>query len=144
MDALPHLNALLNASATFCLLRGYACIRRRQETRHKRWMLSAFALSCLFLASYLLYHYQAGHVEFRGSGPGRTAYLALLASHVVLAALVPFLALRVLWLAFRDRRPAHRRLARWTFPLWLYVSATGVLIWFLLYPLGLGERSPAP
>jgi uncharacterized membrane protein YozB (DUF420 family) len=98
-------------------------------------MLAAFAVSVLFLASYVVYHLQVGSVRFQGPPGVRAAYLVLLASHVLLAALVPVLALATIYFGLSDQRLRHRRWARWTFPIWLYVSVTGVLIYLILYHL---------
>jgi uncharacterized membrane protein YozB (DUF420 family) len=140
LAAAPHplasLNALLNASATVLLIVGWALIKRRHETAHRNVMLAAFGVSCAFLASYLTYHllFQLT-VPFAGPASIRRVYIAILVTHVVLAATVPFLAIVTIYLGLRDRRLAHRRLARWTFPIWLYVSVTGVVIYLLLYHL---------
>lgn len=96
-------------------------------------MVSAFVVSVLFLASYVIYHYNVGSVPFPGTGLIRTLYLAMLFTHVVLAAVVPFIAITTLYLAFRGNFVRHRRLARWTLPIWLYVSVTGVVIYVVLY-----------
>ncbi len=133
---LPALNAGLNALATVLLLVGRQRIRRGREGQHKALMLSAFACSVLFLASYLAYHLRiGGGVRFHGEGLARGLYLAFLASHVLLAAVVPFLALRVIQLGLRGERARHRRLARLAWPLWVYVGLSGILIYFLLYHL---------
>jgi len=130
---LPVVNACLNSIATVLLVTGYVLIRRGAETAHKRVMLSAFGVSNLFLVSYLVYHYTVGHVAFTGPSPVREIYYGMLFTHVVLAATVPFLAIATIWLGFRDRRQSHRRLARWTLPIWLYVSITGVIVYVMLY-----------
>lgn len=132
---LPTVNASLNATATVLLLVGYQLIKMRRETAHKRVMLSAFGVSMLFLTCYLVYHALVGHVPFLGPEPIRTIYHAMLTSHVILAATVPVLAGRTIYLGLRDRRAQHRRWAQWTFPIWLYVSITGVVIYFMLYHL---------
>ncbi len=132
------LNAALNALAGVLLVIGYVLIRRRRETAHKWTMLAAFVVSVLFLTSYLTYHYQSNWTETKFQGPlplRNWLYYPLLVSHVILAAMVPVLALRTIYLGLRDRREAHRRLARWTFPIWLYVSVTGVLVYLMLYYL---------
>jgi uncharacterized membrane protein YozB (DUF420 family) len=130
----PPLNASLNGLAGLLLVLGVWRIKRGDEVGHRRLMLSALACSALFLASYLTYHFGFElTVKYQGPDWGRTPYLALLLSHTVLAALVPFLALRTAWLGYRDDRERHRRLARITFPIWLYVSVTGVLIYLVLY-----------
>ena len=136
---LPHLNASLNALATVLLVAGYVLIRRRQETAHKWTMLACFAVSAVFLASYLTYHFQLEGIskKFPTYPPSavRATYYVILISHIVLAATVPFLAVATIWLGLANRRLAHRRLARWTFPIWLYVSITGVFVYLMLYQL---------
>jgi uncharacterized membrane protein YozB (DUF420 family) len=132
---LPHVNASLNLLATLFLVCGYICIRRRNEVAHRRLMLASFLTSVLFFTSYVIYHSHVPSKKFPSTAPGaaRAGYCLLLASHVVLAATVPFLAARTLYLGLRDDRARHRRWARWTFPIWLYVSVTGVLVYSLLY-----------
>jgi uncharacterized membrane protein YozB (DUF420 family) len=139
IQLLPTVNAALNALATLLLVSGWLLIKRRRELAHKRVMLSAFAVSCVFLACYLFYHYSlksrygVSGVTFEGPDDVRPLYLMLLASHVILAAIVPLLAATTIYLGLRDHRRAHRRLARWTLPIWLYVSVTGVVIYAMLY-----------
>lgn len=133
--ALAHVNALLNATATVLLLAGYVMIRQQRELAHKRLMLAAFAVSAAFLGSYLTYHWLVGSVAFTGEGAIRTVYYTILVSHVVLAAVVPFLAAVTIYLAWRDQWKKHRQVARWTFPIWLYVSVTGVIVYLMLYHL---------
>ncbi len=142
---LPHVNASLNAIATVLLVVGYRLIRLRRERAHKRVMLACFAVSVLFLVSYLVYHAQVGSVRFPDYPPTivKYVYRTILFSHIILAALVPFLALATIVLGLRDRRVAHRRLARWTFPIWLYVSITGVIVYLMLYQLYPAAREPA-
>ncbi len=133
---LPHVNASLNALATLLLVVGYVLIKRRREAAHRRTMLGCFAVSVLFLACYLTYHANTAAVNrFPAYPPAavRIAYYLILLTHVVLAAAVPVLALTTIYLGLRDRRSAHRRLARWTLPIWLYVSVTGVLVYLMLY-----------
>jgi len=136
-EVLPAVDATLNALATALLLTGYALIKRRRERAHKRTMLAAFGVSVAFLTCYLWYHFGVLKGEkgtpFGGPPPISTIYYAVLISHILLAALVPFLALTTIYFGLRDRRAAHRRLARWTYPIWLYVSVTGVLIYVALY-----------
>lgn len=132
---LPALNATLNGLAALLLTVGYVLIRQRKREAHRAVMIGAFALSVLFLISYLVYHYQVGSVRFQGQGPIRTVYFAVLISHTVLAAAVPFLAIITLRRAFRRDFAAHRRIARWTLPIWLYVSVTGVAVYWMLYRL---------
>ena len=135
VTTLPTINASLNALATVLLVIGYVLIKQRRETAHKRTMYAAFATSVLFLCSYLTYHFQVRHTSF--GGPPTIAYLyyAILITHVVLAAAVPFLAVITIYHGVRDNRLKHRRIARWTFPIWLYVSVTGVVIYLMLYHL---------
>lgn len=134
---LPAVNAALNAAATVLLVIGYALIKQRRETAHRNAMLAAFGVSVAFLASYLTYHFSPGNAmkKFAGPPPISYVYYAILASHIILAAAVPFLALATIYFGLRDRRERHRRLARWTFPIWLYVSVTGVVIYAMLYHL---------
>lgn len=132
---LPAINAGLNTLALICLLAGWTFIRRRQIGRHKAAMLTATACSVLFLVSYLTYHYQVGSVRFPGSGWIRTLYLSILATHTVLAATVPFLAAVVLTMAFRQNFQRHKKIARWALPIWIYVSVTGVIVYWMLYQM---------
>ncbi len=130
---LPTLNASLNALAGVFLVAGFVFIRQRRIAAHRACMVTAFSCSVLFLISYLLYHYQVGSVRYQGTGPLRAVYLSVLATHTVLAAAVPFLATFTLVRALRQRWERHRAIARWTFPIWLYVSVTGVVIYLMLY-----------
>jgi len=132
---LPTLNALLNATSAVLLIAGYLCIRRRKVTVHKICMLSAFATSSLFLTSYLILRYYAGMTQFTGQGWIRPVYFTILTSHTVLAAGIVPLVLITLSRALRGHFDRHARIARWTLPLWLYVSVTGVLVYWILYRL---------
>ena len=132
---LPAVNASLNATATVLLIYGYRLIRAGKREAHKKVMLGAFAMSVVFLICYLVYHAQAGSVPFQKHGPIRTVYFAILISHVILAAFVPVLAGVTLWRAFHDQFAKHRKIARWTFPIWLYVSVTGVIVYWMLYQM---------
>lgn len=134
---LPTVNAFLNSLSASFLVAGYWFISRRDVTRHRWCMLAAFSCSVLFLISYLVYHFQVGSVGFQGTGAVRKFYFAVLLSHTVLAALVPFLAIVTLVRALRERFDQHRRIARWTLPIWLYVSVTGVLVYLMLYRMDL-------
>ena len=137
LSTLPTVNALLNGlSATF-LVAGYWLIRRRKIGAHRASMLAAFACSILFLVSYLFYHSQVGSVRFQGTGILRTFYLGVLLTHSVLAAAVPILAVITLTRALRGRFDKHAEIARWTLPIWLYVSVTGVLVYWMLYHLSI-------
>ena len=133
----PLLNASLNATAGILLVAGYAAIKSGRREAHARFMIAALVASAVFLASYLVYHFvvipRTGPTRFRGTGWTRPAYFGMLASHVVLAAAVVPLALRTVHLARRGRFEAHKRWARITFPIWMYVSVTGVLVYLVLY-----------
>ena len=138
---LPAVNALLNGTATVLLVVGYVLIKQRRERAHTVAMLAAFAVSIVFLACYLVYHWQlhsttgeAGK-KFLGQGIIRPIYFTILISHIILAAMVPILAGLTIYYGFTNRRRSHRRIAVWAFPIWLYVSITGVVIYFMLYHL---------
>ena len=133
--ALPAVNASLNALATVFLSVGWFFIRRKEIARHRACMLSALATSALFLTSYVIYHANVGSVPFTGHGAIRTIYFAILITHVILAAAIVPLALITLSRALAGRFDRHRRIARWTLPIWLYVSVTGVVVYFMLYQL---------
>ncbi len=137
---LPTVNAALNALAFVLLGLGFAAIRRGDRERHRRLMLAACGASALFLVGYLTRLALTGTHRFPGDGPLKAAYLALLASHTVLAAFAAPLVLRTLFLALRDRFPDHRRIARATLPIWMYVSVTGVVVYVLLYHVAPGLR----
>jgi len=134
---LPTVNAALNATSAVLLVIGFVLIRRRRIAAHRAVMIAAFCCSVLFLVSYLTYHYQAGSVRFQGTGGVRALYFAILLSHTVLAAAVPFLAVITLVRALRQRFDRHRAIARWTLPIWLYVSLTGVAVYWMLYRMEL-------
>ncbi len=132
---LPVSNAFLNATSALLLAAGFAAIRRRHVAWHHRLMLSAVATSAAFLASYLYYHAHAGTTRFAGTGWSRPIYFAILGSHTILAAVILPLVSMTLFRALREQFPAHRRIARVTLPLWLYVSVTGVVVYLMLYHL---------
>jgi putative membrane protein len=132
---LPALNAVLNTSSALLLATGWVLIRRRQRDGHRLAMLGALAASAAFLTSYLVYHSQVGSVRFTGQGPVRTVYFAVLLSHTLLAAAIVPLVLFTLSRALRGRFDAHRALARWTLPLWMWVSVSGVVVYWMLYRL---------
>ena len=134
---LPTINAALNATSAVLLVIGYGLIRRRRIAAHRAVMIAAFSCSVLFLISYLTYHFQVGSVRFQGTGGVRTLYFAILLTHTVLAAAVPFLAAITLVRALRERFDRHRAIARWTLPIWLYVSVTGVAVYWMLYRMEL-------
>lgn len=133
----PSLNAFLNGTSAILLAVGFRFILQRRVAHHQFCMQTALVTSTLFLISYLAYHAQAGHVRFLGTGWVRPLYFTLLLSHTLLAFFVPPLALRTFYLAKKERWTHHRRLARWTLPIWFYVSVTGVVIYLMLY----GNRS---
>ena len=130
---LPALNATLNAVAGCCLVAGYVCIRRGLRGAHRALMIAAFSASTVFLVSYVVYHANAGSKPFPGTGIARTIYVAILVTHIVLAAVILPMAMVTLARALRGRFDRHVRIARWTLPLWLYVSVTGVVIYWMLY-----------
>lgn len=129
------LNATLNGTSAVLLACGYVAIKNGKMQVHKRFMIAAFAVSTAFLASYLIYHYRVGHVAFQGQGWIRPVYFALLLSHTVLAAVIVPMILVTLRRAWLERFDRHRIIARWTLPLWLYVSITGVIVYVLLYQM---------
>ncbi len=130
---LPAVNATLNATAAVLLVIGYLLIRGRRWRAHRAVMVSALVCSILFLTSYLVYHSQVGSVHFPGKGAARSIYFTILITHTILAATVPVLAGITVVRAFRRRFDHHKRLARWTLPIWLYVSVTGVIVYWMLY-----------
>lgn len=131
--ALPHLNAALNTTASVLLAVGFALIRAGRKDAHRATMLAAAAVSTVFLVSYLTYHANAPIYLFRGHGAARTFYYLVLISHVVLAATAAPLVLVTLWRGLGGRFDLHRRWARWTLPIWLYVSVTGIVVYLMLY-----------
>ena len=130
---LSTVNATLNGLSAVLLVAGYVLIRQQRVRQHRACMLSAFGTSSLFLISYLFYHAKVGSVPFTGEGAVRTLYFAILISHIVLAALVVPLVIVTLVRALQERFDRHRRIARWTLPIWLYVSVTGVVVYLMLY-----------
>ena len=132
---LPTVNATLNAISGIFLLVGYVLIRRRQINAHRNAMLGAFGSSTVFLISYLVYHAQAGSRSFTGQGSIRYVYFAILISHVILAAAILPMAIATLSRGLRGRYEDHKRIARWTFPTWMYVSITGVIVYVMLYQM---------
>ena len=132
---LPAVNAVLNALSAMLLVSGYVLIRRGRRDLHQRCMLAALGTSALFLVSYVTYHYNTGSRPFPGQGPIRIVYFAILVTHVVLAATILPLALITAVRGLRGQFDRHVRIARWTFPLWLYVSVTGVVIYLMLYQM---------
>ena len=132
-DLLALINASLNATSAIALITGFLFIRRKVVDRHKRAMLTAVGASALFLVFYVIHILLTGTHEFAGEGLARTAYLSILFSHMVLAVLVLPFILRLLWLAKKDRFEEHKKLARFVFPIWAYVSVTGLVVYLLLY-----------
>ena len=131
----PLLNACLNGTSALLISSGFVAIRCRRIAVHRACMLAACATSVVFLVSYLLYHHQVGSTAFTGQGAVRVVYFTVLISHTVLAMVIVPLVVMTLYRAWREQWPRHRRLARWTLPLWLYVSVTGVVIYIMLYQL---------
>ena len=132
---LPALNAGLNLTAAILIGAGFFFIRRKNIQAHKTCMVAALIVSALFLTSYLIYHYNVGSVPFTRQGWIRSVYFPLLLTHTVLAAVVAPMVLRTAFLAWKGRFPKHVRIARYTFPVWMYVSITGVLVYLMLYRL---------
>ena len=133
--SLPLLNASLNGIAMVLLIAGYVLIRRGRREAHRKVMLAAFATSVLFLVSYVIYHANAGSRPFTGQGPIRAVYFTILITHIILAAVVPPLAALTLWRGYAGRFAGHVRIARWTLPIWLYVSVTGIAVYWMLYQM---------
>lgn len=132
---LPTLNAILNSTSAILLATGYVFIRRKNINAHRACMTAAFATSTLFLISYLIYHFNVGSVKFQGQGTVRLIYLAILLTHTVLAVVIVPMIFITLARALGGRFDRHRAIARWTLPLWLYVSVTGVVVYLMLYHL---------
>ena len=135
VHSLPAVNATLNGTSTVLLITGHELMKRQRIAAHKRVMLAAFAVSVAFLISYLVYHAQVGSVRYQKTGPIRVVYFSILVSHTILAATVPVLAIITLRRGLRGDFQRHRRIARWTYPIWLYVSVTGVIVYLMLYRL---------
>lgn len=132
---LPHLNALLNSASAILLVTGYLFIRRHQVKAHRACQVSAVITSALFLISYLTYHYYHGTTRFNGQGLARAVYFTILISHTILAIVIVPLVLITLYRAIRNDFERHRRIARWTLPIWIYVSVTGVFVYVMLYQI---------
>ena len=140
VEYLPHVNVSLNALATCLLILGFIFIKAKKESAHKTMMLSTFGVNVVFLVSYLTYHAYAGSKKFPvdpeiAPTAARYFYYGLLLSHVLLAAVVPILAVWTIVLALKGKRESHKKLAKWTWPIWLYVSVTGVLVYLMLYQI---------
>ena len=132
---LPEVNATLNAISALLLVTGYILIRRGQTQEHRLCMLAAFVTSALLLASYVVYHLNVGSVAFTGQGTIRMVYFTILISHIILAIVILPMAIVTLLRALRGQFESHRRIAKWTLPLWLYVSVTGVVVYWMLYQM---------
>jgi len=132
LSFMPGVNATLNATSATLLLFGLGAIRRGRREIHKRLMVSAFAASAVFLIGYVLYHYAHGDTQYQGEGAIRIVYFTILITHVLLSIVMLPMILTTFYLAARERFTTHKRLARWTLPIWLYVSVTGVVIYFML------------
>lgn len=132
---LPTLNAILNFSSAVLVTAGFYFIKKRRIQAHKRCMVAALVVSLAFLTSYVIYHYHAGSVPFRGEGWIRPVYFSILITHVILAAVILPMVVRTAYLGLSARFDKHVRIARWTFPLWLYVSITGVVVYWMLYQM---------
>ena len=136
MIAHPAVNALLNGTSAVLLACGYAAIRAGKRELHKKLMVTAFCVSCAFLVSYLIYHYRVHQVVlFQGQGWIRPVYFTILISHTILAVVIVPLIVITLRRALREKFDKHRAIARWTLPLWFYVSVTGVVVYFMVYQL---------
>jgi putative membrane protein len=143
--SLAPLNSILNAIAAVLLMAGYVCIRTRRVRAHRACMLSAFVVSTAFFASYLTYHYHVGDVRFQGHGIVRPIYFTILVTHIILAATIVPLVLMTLWRALRGNFGEHRRIARLTWPLWIYVSISGVVVYLMCYRMyPPGYKLPPP
>ncbi len=132
---LPAVNACLNTLAAILLGLGFYFIKNKQIDRHKICMISAFAVSALFLVCYLIYHYFAGSKHFQGEGFVRYVYFTILLTHTILAVVNLPLVLVTFYRAYKQEWMRHRKIARWTFPIWMYVSVTGVIVYLMLYQL---------
>ncbi|MBI5217153.1 MAG: DUF420 domain-containing protein [Ignavibacteriae bacterium] len=135
MDFLPTLNALLNSTSAILLLAGRYFIKQNNRDAHKKLMLGAFSVSVLFLISYLTYHFFHGSTKFQGEGIIRTVYFIILISHTILAAVLAPMVIFTLRRGLKQKFALHKKLARWTYPIWLYVSVTGVVIYLMLYQI---------
>lgn len=132
---LPLINACLNFLSATLLVCGYVAIKKKNKEVHKNFMIAAFCTSALFLTSYLYYHFTAGHLLFQGQGSVKTIYFIILIPHILLAMVMLPMILMTFFFIFRGQVVAHRKIARWTFPIWLYVSITGVVLYVYMYQL---------
>jgi uncharacterized membrane protein YozB (DUF420 family) len=135
LTVLPAVNATLNGLATVLMLGGFVAIKQKNVTLHKTLMMAAGVASALFLACYLVYHFNVGSVPFRRGGALKAVYLSILVTHVFLAVVIAVMVPMTFWRAFKGNIAGHRKIAKITFPIWLYVSVTGVVIYMMLYKL---------
>jgi len=135
LESLPTIDAFLNATCTAFLVTGYVMIRTKRIAAHRACMLSALACSVLFLSGYLTYHFQVGTTRYDGEGVLRPIYFAILTTHTILAIVIVPMVIVTLWRALRERFDRHKAIARWTLPIWLYVSVTGVVVYLMLYQM---------
>ena len=135
LEFLPTLNALLNSTSAILLVAGHRFIKKENRQAHKRLMIATFVVSALFLISYLTYHFYHGTTRFTGEGWIRPVYFTILTSHTILAVVIVPLAILTLRRGLRDQIERHVKIARWTYPIWLYVSVTGVIVYLMLYHL---------
>lgn len=131
---LPHLNAVLNSGTAICLMIGFLFIKQKKENTHRTFMMSAFVLSSIFLVSYVIYHNNAESTHFGGEGTIRIIYFFLLITHIILAAAVVPLVLLAIYFAFTKQIKRHKKMVKWTFPVWLYVAITGVVVYLMISP----------
>lgn len=139
LSGLPVFHATLNGITAVMLLLGFYFVKRKQIIQHKFSMLTAFTLSSMFLISYVIYHFNIGHIPYGGEGFIRVIYFVILISHISLAVTIVPLALLAIYRAFTDEIQKHKKIVRWTFPLWLYVAVTGVLVYFFMRPYYYGS-----
>jgi putative membrane protein len=128
---LPHINASLNGLTIICLVIGYACIRSGRRDLHQRWMIAALAVSVAFLVTYLIYHFNAGLAKFGGEGIIRPIYFSILIAHIIVAVVITALVPITVWRAATGKFDRHKRIARWTWPLWMYVAVSGVIVYVM-------------
>ncbi|QNL22825.1 DUF420 domain-containing protein [Hyphobacterium sp. CCMP332] len=131
---LPHLNGVLNTATSICLIAGFIFIKRKKESWHRLMMISAFIISSIFLVSYVIYHYQAEPTKFGGEGTIRMLYYFILITHIILAAVVVPFVLFSIYYAISDQREKHKKIVKWTFPIWVYVAITGVVVYLMISP----------
>lgn len=131
---LPHLNGILNTATSLCLIAGFIFIKQKKESWHRLMMISAFLISSIFLVSYVIYHYQAEPTKFGGEGTLKIIYYFVLLTHIPLAAIVVPFVLFSIYYAITDQREKHKKVVKWTFPIWIYVAITGVIVYLMISP----------